>query len=322
MIQTYSSMANAFHRSDHITSVRRVYTQKVKRHATNEPPTILKHVFARHNFVKALLMHQYKDRMRDCNALDMASGQGGDLLKWHQAGAKRVVMVDCSDDSLRACSARYVNIRPRCCFKLRLVCADAFRSSLKARLHAASPLPFNVITCHFALHYAFESEQTVLTAFKNMTSHAATNARILITVPDATALLNAYNQTPSRADLYRIRFDHSRKTLQHEGPTFGHRYTFTLYNTLHESPEFLVYPSLLRRVAKQCHCYQVRSQPFSSLLAERDHIMHPEERRLFERIVVKHQTPRQRIVPTPWSSLTYAQQQLSKLYRTFVFIKK
>ena len=104
---------------------------------------------ATHNFIKAVLIQSYCPR--GASVLDLGCGQGGDLLKWQHMKIASYHGIDASSTAISACSGRLKNINFTCTTRLQHLdfAVDDWHTD-----------PVDVVSCQFALHYAFRDSQS------------------------------------------------------------------------------------------------------------------------------------------------------------------
>eukprot|EP00906_Rhabdomonas_costata_P010660 RCo014998 len=109
------------------------------------------------NWVKAVLVAETVRQGDD--VLDLCCGRGGDLGKWKRARIRSLVGVDISPQAIAVATQRYEQ-SCRSTYAGAFLCGDTFDGTLAQRL--ADFLPpsgtFSVVSCQFAVHYAFRSE--------------------------------------------------------------------------------------------------------------------------------------------------------------------
>ncbi len=114
---------------------------------------------------------------------------------------------------------------------------------------------FDVVSCQFAMHYAFESEGRVRHLLKNVTDRLKPGGFFIGTTTDANVLVRKLRATDGLEitnGVYRIVFDpaFSSKRFARTKP-FGIRYTFTLDAKVVDCPEFLVHFPTFEKLAAE-----------------------------------------------------------------------
>ncbi|KAL5107501.1 mRNA cap guanine-N7 methyltransferase [Taenia crassiceps] len=231
------------------------------------------------NWIKGTLISRYLDlvykrkRGTRVNILDLCCGKGGDQKKWQAGRVDHVTFVDISAASIDICKERYESLKFRN-FRSRPFSADFIVHD------CTTPINFkrfyNIVSCQFALHYAFESIDKARNMLRNSSQALEEGGYFLVTVPNAYEILKRLNQSEDGRSfgnsVYSITFD-VPYTTQHLPPLFGARYHFQLEGVV-DCPEHLVYPPLLIAMAEEVSLECVEGPlPFATFMrrATRDH---------------------------------------------------
>ncbi|KAH3705866.1 P-TEFb-cap methyltransferase Pcm1 [Pelomyxa schiedti] len=92
-----------------------------------------------------------------------------------------------------------------------LVSADCFLTDINSLLPPF--VAFDVVSCQFALHYSFESEEKVRGLLCNVTTRLKPGGFFVGTIPDANVLVKKLRNTPDPAALsfgnsvFRVEFE-------------------------------------------------------------------------------------------------------------------
>jgi mRNA (guanine-N7-)-methyltransferase len=206
-----------------------------------------------HNAIKKeLLMTYAKDATF---LLDIACGRGGDINKWIDARIERVLGLDLSGNEIAEAKKRFNTTEPW--RKKNLICefietdkVDMERFPFENHCHAKH---FDVVTCMFAIHYFFHSEQACKNLFMNITSNLKVGGHFICCFPDAKRVLtNLDNKDHLSLPSLELR-KHWTGTPQ----CFGSPYLFSLRDTVTEvksdnAPyEFLVFNNVILGLAQQ-----------------------------------------------------------------------
>lgn len=225
----------------------------LSRHEREASPTAGLRTF--HNWVKAALLQLYA--VPGGTALDICCGKGGDLHKWKATGVAGVYMVDIAAGAVAEARRRNDQMRgPGCWFHV----ADCFRDDLDAVL---PPMPVQVVSCQFSLHYAFDSAATLRGLLANATARMAPGAVFVATFIDGDGVRSRASGGVANSV---FRLDVEPRVARSGG--FGRRCTFTLDGSVDAVPEYLVSRADLCAVAAEfgLHCIQWLS--FAQLDAE------------------------------------------------------
>lgn len=132
------------------------------------------------NFIKTCLLKIYiPDNKTTVKLLDLCGGKGGDLTKYqHFKQITSVTLVDISKSSIDAAVAKYQSLQDLyCSFEAYLMDAWADQEFFKTQ-------KFDVVVCHFAMHYACRDPQTLQQALANVGQCLTTNGYFIFTAPN------------------------------------------------------------------------------------------------------------------------------------------
>ena len=181
----------------------------------------------------------------------MACGKGGDLPKWRETGVAFYAGIDIATESVRKdARERYNHAKPP--FPAALFVADCFEAPLE---HALQPhLPFDLVSCQFALHYAFSSEQRARRALANVAAALRPGGIFLGTTADADVLVRKLRAQPGLRlanEVYSVDFSpqFASKSFAEGAGAFGITYCFTLLDAVEVTDEYLVHRPTLERLA-------------------------------------------------------------------------
>ena len=181
---------------------------------------------------------------------DLACGKGGDLPKWREVGIRAYVGVDIATDSVRKDARERYN-KGGFVFPAALFVADAFEAPLRGAL--GDHLPLDVVSCQFALHYAFSSEARARRALQNVADVLRPGGYFIGTTADADVLvkkLRAVDGLCVSNDVFSCVFDEKCASKRFDAAhPFGLTYKFTLADAVEDLPEYLVHRPTLERLA-------------------------------------------------------------------------
>lgn len=191
------------------------------------------------NWVKAVLINIFV-RNGD-RVLDLGCGKGGDVMKWTKAQVSQVVGIDIAEQSIEEARKRSAEARLNSDF----IVGNPFKTSL-TEIYDGS-LFFNAVSCQFAFHYAFESELSLKTALKNISTALSKDGVFFCTVPYYREILKRIgNSLECANEFYKIRFE-----TKPDPEVLGAKYFFTLEEALDDCPEYLVNPYVLEKYAEE-----------------------------------------------------------------------
>lgn len=249
-----------------------------------------------HNWIKSVLIRTYAFPL--CKVLDLGCGKGGDLLKWGKANVSKYVGLDISHQAIHDAIERYKGrsndtIKPDTIqlrnekFEADFMCHDFcdplpdFKSQHDTRRKdQSSQHGFDLCSCQFALHYAFESEIRANTFFQNVASHLVDGGIFIATFPDDEVILkrllatNQPNNEPASIgnQLYSLNFHTyaNKETVlaEYNKKQFGLKYNFSLSSAIYDCPEYIVHKELLHRLCNQHNMHLIHIHPFQKILKE------------------------------------------------------
>ena len=235
------------------------YKTHYKPSLTDQPARVL------NNKIKKLLLTAYTKAHH--HFLDLPCGSGNDIAKIAHVGIDRYVGIDLdyNDFLLGVARNRESTHRMPCQFFKSDMCADEMLSKLYIDLHA-----FDVVSCQFALHYAFESEKTANAFVKNVADALRDGGTFIATYPCGDRLLDAWKKLERPCVL---RSEHFNITFPDTAPVrtikFGQKYHFQLGEFVNDY-EFLVSDAQLESICKRNGLHLVEKVDFSELCTAHD----------------------------------------------------
>ena len=129
-----------------------------------------------HNFIKAILINMYIKE--GAHILDLGCGQGGDILKYKRRNPKSYRGVDISHTAIEAASTRMLKsgVKFRVTFECFDFCVHEWGIPQNGVL-------CDVVSCQFALQYAFSSEDAVHHTLSRIASVLRPNGLFIGTIP-------------------------------------------------------------------------------------------------------------------------------------------
>ncbi|VDP85580.1 unnamed protein product [Echinostoma caproni] len=234
------------------------------------------------NWIKSVFINQYLEKLgrnRGAYVLDLCCGKGGDQLKWAQTDTRHVTFIDISSASIDVCRQRYEQLyrKRRSLYTADFHVADC-TADLREKMRNQQGR-FDLVSCQFSFHYAFESMKQARTFLANVSHSLHPGGYFIATIPNAYELVRratkAYEssgQSPGidGGSLDKIEFGNSIHTIRFPSssysvikgdkqkgktdslqfPLFGSSYDFHLEGVV-DCPEFLVYPPLLNHLAME-----------------------------------------------------------------------
>jgi mRNA (guanine-N7-)-methyltransferase len=240
------------------------------------------------NWVKSVLINLHT--RPGARVLDLCCGKGGDLNKWSKAQISEYVACDTAPVSVHQAAERY-NSMDSVTFRPQLLVGDCFDVRLSDYLPDESI--FDVVSCQFAMHYAFENEARVRRMLLNVTERLRPGGFFIGTTPDANVLvrkLRAVNGMSISNAVFKIDLDErfqDKKFSREPGAQYGIRYNFTLDENVEDCPEFLVHFPSLEELAREYELELVLLSNFHSFYSEFNSEKYPEFQELCLRMNVQ-----------------------------------
>ncbi|MFZ9241395.1 MAG: methyltransferase domain-containing protein, partial [Chitinophagaceae bacterium] len=175
--------------------------------------------------------------------LDLCCGRGADIFKYNELHPSFVHFVDISSESLfgkEGASDRF-NAAKDIQYKAEFTCADCFEP---LTIHDT----FDLVVCHFALHYAFDEKRRFETFMSNVASMMKPGAFFFATFPPAPTILSHCESGIFKNEVMTI----EPISLINQS-VYGQKYLFTLQHAITRCPEYLVPLSLFEDIVVKKH---------------------------------------------------------------------
>jgi mRNA (guanine-N7-)-methyltransferase len=153
------------------------------------------------------------------------------------------VGVDIAEVSVGHAKERFEGMRAN--FEARFHVLDAFHESLDKVIDGEI---FDTISCQFAYHYSFESEESAKISIRNIAQHLRKGGYFFGTTTNAKVIrerLGTSNEISN--SVYRLSI--ADKSTLHQD--FGAQIHFSLEDAVEECPEFLIPMSKLTQLAQE-----------------------------------------------------------------------
>lgn len=247
------------------------------------------------------------------SVLDLCCGKGGDLQKWVAVGCTQYVASDVADVSVKTAAERYNSLR-EATFRPVLLIGDCFEVSLSKYLQPSTM--FDIVSCQFAIHYAFESEERTRKLLSNATERLKPGGFFIGTTVDSNVLvrkLRAVNDVAIQTGVFTVKLDQRFSTKKFKkGNPYGFRYFFTLDQNVEECPEFLVHFPSFVELALEYDLELVMHCNFHDFYKEFASEKHPEFQNLFRTMKVVDEA----------GTMTHDEWDAIYLYTAFAFRRK
>ncbi|CAJ0923248.1 unnamed protein product, partial [Mesorhabditis belari] len=221
------------------------------------------------NWIKSALIGDISDRLKrdgcyNPRVLDLACGKGGDLRKWQFANVKSIVMADIAEVSIDQAKGRYEEMQARrqANFAAQFIVADCCKERLLEKYEEKQQ--FDLVSCQFALHYSFITQESAQMFLKNCTENIRPGGYFLGSLPDANRIVWAARQGDGefKNSVCSIKFSKPEEILNGaQPPLFGSEFHFTLDAQVN-CPEFLCHFPLLVKMLEECDMELVYQLPF------------------------------------------------------------
>lgn len=242
-------------------------TRDVARHYDRARPRPTRYdeimrVRAYNNYVKAILINAAIRATECVRYLDLCCGNGGDIGKIARAAPPlpAYIGVDVAPAAVHRASDRLVASTLRG----DVMCVDAFSASFGRAVCGLKP--FGVVSCQFAIHYAFESMANASVALDTIAAAIRDGGQFVGTTVDAEYL------NKSRALLGRRFGDscHRVNFAANEPVEFGDAYDFTMPGSVDSLREYVVRRDTLVRMCAERGMRLVEWRNFQSFPHEDD----------------------------------------------------
>lgn len=209
------------------------------------------------NWVKGVLIKEFTEASRAQRALDLACGKGGDLPKWRHTRIRELVGIDIAALSVEEARSRYARMRPS--FGAKYHVLDAFHAPWDGAVGAREQ--FDVISCQFAYHYSFETEESAAHSIRTIAGHLREDGFFFGTIPHYSEIRRRMQAAAARSisnPIYSLRLDDGTDVE----PGYGKRYFFNLEEAIDECPEYFIPFVLLEALAEEQGLVAVLNAPF------------------------------------------------------------
>ncbi|KAL9648093.1 hypothetical protein ABK040_007459 [Willaertia magna] len=286
------------------TSAEKMYNERKNQDRETRNRSPIKPLRNFNNWIKGVLIYKYVPYQG--TVLDLSCGKGGDLFKYHFRNIKSYVGVDIALSSLRDCIQRYNEGSNVFKFPASLIHADAGKDRIEKVLPKG--IKFDAVSCQFAIHYMFDSEEHARNVMLNVTDKLKLGGKFIVTTPDAYVLVKKLRNTQGNTiknEVFEATFlcEEDKSFSQ----VFGNRYDFQLVDAVDKCPEYLVPPKHFVELAKQYGLYIVENLNFHDFY---DKYNNQQELKLN----VKPELKLEGMTDDQWSAIY--------LYRAYVFEKK
>lgn len=209
-----------------------------------------------HNFVKSMLISEACNETEPHSRyLDMCCGNGGDVSKMIHNNITEYFGMDIANHAVERALQR---IKEQPSVTGDAISFNAFSSTAGHMLE--NMRKFDIVSCQFAIHYAFIDERTARTFIQNVSFALRVGGSFIITVPDAEFLEKSRKLLGKKFGdhNYNVKFE----SLE-DFSDFGTGYEFTFKGAVENLKEYIVKPEVLINLCKDCGMSLVSSKKFS-----------------------------------------------------------
>lgn len=280
------------------------------------------------NWIKSVQIDRYYRRGIDRSRIrpeergrvcDMACGKGGDFLKWNRAKVSNLLGIDLAQSSIEQAKLRLSELSSPT-LKSHLLAFDAFHLELPFKDIPPSFVPVECVSCQFALHYAWESEESANQAIKNISSLLRRDGLFFGTIPNSKEIMKRLAARPPSSlsfgadPFYRVSF----QTMPISN-SFGQKYNFSLWGALEDCPEFLIPLEMLEDIAKVSGLRLEAALPFKDFFER--YSQRPEYEFLLRKMRVVGPLGNMGTDADPNEFLSQVEEEIAELYLAFCFRK-
>eukprot|EP00127_Corallochytrium_limacisporum_P004525 Clim_evm25s166 gene=Clim_evmTU25s166 len=298
--------------TSHASQVARHYDRQpgLSRHERAKHPIF--HLKNFNNWVKSCLISTYLQP--GSTVLDLCCGKGGDLAKWSVGKVSYLVGADISAESIRVCEKRSRESKKP--FDFHYVVADLSNENLSAKVDDAcgKEIYYDFVSCQFAYHYSFETEEKARMLLHNATERLKPGGYFVGTIPNCYRIVKSVMEADGLSfgnDIYQVTFEDKKNF-----PKFGAKYKFWLKGTIDNMSEFLVHWETFISVAAEFDLELVEYCRFHEYFDKKLHDPDDNKRREAENLL-KRMT-----VLNPQGEIPANQWEAIGLYVLFAFKKK
>jgi mRNA (guanine-N7-)-methyltransferase len=209
------------------------------------------------NLIKQHLIQQFtkaNDRF-----LDLPCGSGNDVEKVQHLGLAQYVGIDLDyNNALLAAAKERESVK-----KMGMKC-KLYKGNMCNPLNQfddVTPGSFDVISCQFAMHYAFEDEHTAAGFMNNISMYLKPGGYFIATYPDGENILEHWRTSTIFGNShYNISF---KERMPAESVHYGANYHFKLTTCVNDD-EFLIRESVLKKLFASKNFETIQIERFES----------------------------------------------------------
>lgn len=175
-------------RSGNSTNVASHYNKIQSLDREEREESKIKHLRQVNNLIKTSLIQKYCPKNENATVLDLACGKGGDMGKWNFNRIKKYVGIDIASESVKNAIERFKASNWE--FKCRFAICDLGKFDINNDSDFFNEYDaFDCISMQFALHYLFESEESINLLFKTVSRRLKKDKYFIGTISDGNAII-------------------------------------------------------------------------------------------------------------------------------------
>lgn len=193
-----------------------------------------------HNMVKRELLTQTVDFLKEnyklhtITLLDLSCGKGGDLQKWYDNGINNVIGFDIDESSIIEANRRYKSLIDKLQKKgvksfpdYKFYVMDLSKEENFVKIsHILKDNKFNIVSCQFALHYFFETENILNTFLTIVREYIKLDGFFITTTMNGKLMKESFLKGESiQNEIFKIE---SKVPINELDNKFGNKYSVTL----------------------------------------------------------------------------------------------
>lgn len=278
------------------------------------------------NWVKSVLIQEASKHVpHRCSILDLACGVGGDRMKFECLRRPHSYHgIDVSQRQIHEAERRHEenkeqsNRNPRHRQQsdsnhTRWSCMDLSRAAV-AEQAPGGDVPYTLVSCQFALHYAWGHENDARLWLRNITEQLEVGGCFIATIPNSHAVRTVLSGVRSPGESVAVgewaTLQATRGFFEAHPSGFGHGYRFTLPEAVHGCEEYIVELPHLQMLAREYGLESRFVMPFSEFY----HHFATQYQDLLQRMqVIDPETGLLQMSPQEW--------QIAQLYTAMLFVK-
>lgn len=239
-----------------------------------------------HNFVKSILIAEAcKTTEPHVRYLDMCCGNGGDISKLVHNQITQYFGMDIANVAVERAVQR---LQDQSYVTGDAISFNAFSSTAGHVLENMKK--FDIVSCQFAIHYAFSDERTARTFIQNVAFALRVGGSFILTVPDSEFLMKSRKLLGKKFGdhHYNVKFESLDEVTD-----FGTAYEFTFKGAVDQLKEYVVKHEVLEKLCNDCGMRLVSSKNFSEYTEYRNNAL--------------------------WTRMGAKYHEVSRIYRTYHF---